>query len=226
MMTTLWRKHWMELRGIWAFTALFAILPAIAFARLADHHSGPVAPLVQNFIYVFGFFALAIFPVRFAGTGLATSKGFRPARGADPSLLFTLSLPARRRTLFFYRTGFCLLAMESLAILGLAMAAVVFAHSGGSVRMLADGLWILLLMVPLYFLDSLLSIRFDQVSITQVQIVGAGVLWFASPHLGVDPQRIAAALSRIAPIDFILFTLLVTAGLAAATVWLLNRHDY
>src|SRR5271156_5481334 len=166
MITTLWRKHWMELRAIWAFSALFAILPAIAFAQLAEHHSGPVAPLVQNFIDVFAFFALAMFPVRFAGTGLATSKGFRAPRGADPSLLFTLSLPARRRTLFFYRTGFCLLAMESLAILGLVMAAVVFAHAGGSMRVFVDGLWILLLMVPLYFLDSLLSIRFDAVSIT------------------------------------------------------------
>jgi hypothetical protein len=226
MITTLWRKHWMELRGIWAFNALFAILPAIAFARLAVHHSGPVAPLVQNFIYVFAFFALAMFPVRFAGTGLATAKGFRPSRGADPTLLFTLSLPARRRTLFFYRTGFCLLAMESLAILGLVAAAVVFAHSGGLMRVFADGLWILLLMVPLYFLDSLLSIRFDAVTITQVQVLGGTALWFASPHLGVNPQRIAAALSGIAPINFVLLTLLVAAGLAAATVRLLNRHDY
>jgi hypothetical protein len=226
MITALWRKHWMELRGIWAFNALFAILPAIAFARLAEHHSGPVAPLVQNFINAFAFFALAMFPVRFAGTGLVTSKGFRAPRGADPTLLFTLSLPARRRTLFFYRAGFCLLAMESLAILGLVMAAVVFAPSGGSMRVFADGLWILLLMVPLYFLDSLLSIRFDAVTITQVQILGAGALWFASPHLGLNPQRIAAVLSGIAPINFVLLTLLVAAGLAAATVWLLNRQDY
>ncbi len=226
MITTLWRKHWMELRGIWAFNALFAILPAIGFARLAEHHSGPVAPLVHNFIFVFAFFALAMFPVRFAGTGLATSKGFRAQRGADPSLLFTLSLPARRRTLFFYRTGFCLLAMESLAILGLVVAAVVFARSGGSMRVFADGLWILLLMVPLYFLDSLLSIRFDAVTITQFQIMGGAVLWFASARLGVNPQRIAAVLSGIAPINFVLLTLLVAAGLAAATVSLLNRHDY
>jgi hypothetical protein len=226
MITILWRKHWMELRGIWAFSALFAILPAIAFARLAEHHSGPVAPLVHNFISLFAFFALAMFPVRFAGTGLATSKGFRASRGADPSLLFTLSLPARRRTLFFYRTGFCLLAMESLAILGLVMAAIVFAPSGGSMRVLADGLWILLLMVPLYFLDSLLSVRFDAVSITQIQVLGAGAIWFASPRLGVNPQRIAALFSGIAPINFVLFTLLVAAGLAAATVRLLNRHDY
>jgi hypothetical protein len=93
-------------------------------------------------------------------------------------------------------------------------------------RVFADGLWILLLMVPLYFLDSLLSIRFDAFSITQVQVLGAGVFWFASPHLGVNPQRIAAVLSGIAPINFVLLPLLVAAGLAAATVWLLDRHDY
>ena len=226
MIATLWRKHLMELRGIWALNSLFAILPAMAFAGLSDYHSRPVAPLVQNFIFMFAFFALGMFPVRFAGTGLATSKGFRAPRGTDPSLLFTLSLPVRRRTLFFCRTGFCLLAMESLAILGLFVAAVVFAHSGGSVRVFADGLWILLLMVPLYFLDSLLSIRFDPVSITQVQILGAGALWIALPHLGMNPQKIAAVLSGIAPINFVLLTLLVAACLAAATVWLLNRHDY
>jgi hypothetical protein len=226
MMATLWRKHWMELRGIWAFNGLFAILPAIAFAGQTEHHSGPVAPLVQNFIFIFAFFALGMFPVRLAGTGLATSKGFRAPRGADPSLLFTLSLPVRRRTLFFYRTGFCLLTTEALAILGLVVAAAVFAHSGGSVRVFADGLWILLLMIPLYFPDSLLSIRFDPVSITQVQILGAGGVWIASHHLGVNPQRIAAAVSEIAPINFVLSTVLASAGLAATTVWLLNRHDY
>ena len=226
MITTLWRKYWMELRGIWAFNALFAIIPAIAFGRPVEHHSGPVAPLVQNFIYVLAFFALAIFPVRFAGTGLATARGVRAARGADPSLLFTLSLPARRRTLFFYRTGFCLLAMESLAILGLAMGAVVFTHSGGSMQVFADGLWVLLLMVPIYFLDSLLSIRFDALSITQVQAFGAMALWFASRRVGVSPQAVVAVLSGIAPINLALFTLLAAAGLAVVTVWRLDRHDY
>ncbi|MGC1871737.1 MAG: hypothetical protein WA700_12325 [Acidobacteriaceae bacterium] len=226
MIATLWRKHWMELRGIWAFNALFAILPAIGYAHLAEHHAGPVAPLVHSFISIFAVFALGMFPVRFAGTGLTTSKGFRPARGADPSLLFTLSLPARRRTLFFYRTGFSLLAMESLAILGLGMGAVVFAHSGGSMWVFADGLWILLLMVPLYFLDSLLSIRFDPVSITQVQIFGVVGLWFASHLVGMNPQRIVTVLSGIAPIPFVLAALLIAAGLAAVTVWRLDQHDY
>jgi lysylphosphatidylglycerol synthetase-like protein (DUF2156 family) len=216
----------MELRGIWAFNALFAMLPALMFARLAEHHSGPVTPLVREFIYALAFFALAMFPVRFAGTGLATSKGFRAPRGADPSLLFTLSLPVRRRTLFFYRTGFCLLAIESLAILGLVMGAVVLAPSGGLMQVFADGLWILLLMVPLYFLDSLLSIRFDAVSITQVQILGGLALWFVSSRVGVNLQRVVAVLSGIAPINLALVTLLAAAGLAGVTVWRLNRHDY
>lgn len=226
MITTLWRKHWMELRGIWAFNLLFAFIPAIVFARQVEYQPASVAPMVHNFIYAFSFFALAIFPVRFAGTGLATSKGIRPSRGADPSLLFTLSLPARRRTLFFYRTGFCLLAMESLAILGLVLGAVVFARTGGSVQVFADGLWILLLMVPLYFLDSLLSIRFDGVSITQVQTMGAFVLWFALNRAGVNPQTLAAVLSGIAFVPFVLSTLSVAACLAALTVWQLDRHDY
>jgi hypothetical protein len=216
----------MELRGIWAFNVLFAIVPAIAFARQGEHPPGAVAPLVQSFIYALSFFALAIFPVRFAGTGLATSKGVRPSRGRDPSLLFTLSLPARRRTLFFYRTGFCLLAMESLAVLGLVMGAIVFAHSGGSMQVFADGAWILVLMVPVYFFDSLLSIQFDAVSITQVQTLGAFALWFTLNRLGVNPQRVAAVLSGVAPIPFVLVTLLVAAGLATVTVWRLDRHDY
>lgn len=226
MIATLWRKHWMELRGIWAFNMIFAILPAIAFASAAERHSGPAAPLVQKFVFMFAFFALGLFPVRFAGTGLVTTKGFRPQRGADPSMLFTLSLPARRRTLFFCRTGFCLLAMESLAILGLAAAAIFFAHSGGLMRLLADGLWILLLMVPIYFFDSLLSIRFDPVSITQAQILSAGAVWFLLLHLGFTPRRMVADISGIAPMYFVLFAVLAGAGMSAATVWLLDRHDY
>ena len=226
MIATLWRKHWMELRGIWAFNVVFAILPAIAFANAAEQHSGPAASLVRKFLFVFAFFALGLFPVRFAGTGLVTSKGFRAQRGADPSMLFTLSLPARRRTLFFCRTSFSLLAMESLAIIGLAAAAIFFAHTGGLMRLFADGLWILLFMIPLYFFDSLLSIRFDPVSITQVQILSAGAVWFGLSHLGVNPRRIAAAIAGIAPVYLVLFTLLAGAGLAAATVWLLDRHDY
>ena len=226
MIATLWRKHWMELRGIWAFNVVFAILPAIAFASAAERHSGPAAPLVQRFVEVFAFFALGLFPVRFAGTGLVTSRGVRAPRGADPSMLFTLSLPARRRTLFFCRTGFCLLAMESLAILGLAVAAIFFAHTGGVMRLFADGLWVLLFMIPIYFFDSLLSIRFDPVSITQVQILRAGAVWFGLSHLGVNPRRIAAAIAGIAPMYFVLFAVLAGAGFDAATVWWLDRHDY
>lgn len=226
MITTIWRKHWLELRGILMFNAVFALLPAIGFARSAENHVGPIAPVVLEFIYLFAFFALAMFPVRFAGTGLATSQGVRPPRGTDPSLLFTLSLPVRRRTLFFYRTGFCLLAIEGLALLGLGVGALVFAHAGGAAKILADGLPILLLMVPLYLVDSLLSIRFDAVAITQVQIWGAAALWFGSSLVGIHAQQIAVALSRITPGTFVLGTLLLTAGLAILTIWRIDRHDY
>ena len=115
--------------------------------------------------------------------------------------------------------------MESLALWGIGVGAVVVARSG-SMQVFADGLWILLLMVPLYFLDSLLSIRFDAATITQVQVFSAVLLWFASLHMGVSPQRIVALLSGIAPIPFVLFALLIAAVLAAVTVWRLDRHDY
>jgi hypothetical protein len=226
MIAMLWRKYWMELNGIWAWNAIFAILPAIAFAPLTEHRSGPVGPLVQHFIYAFAFVALAMFPAPFAGTGLATFTGSRAPRGPDLSLLFTLSLPARRRTLFFYRAGFCLMAIESLVILGLEVAVGMFARVGGSRQVFDHGLWILFLMIPIYFLDCLLSIRFDAVRIMQVQILCVGWLWFVLHHSGVTPERVAAVLSGIAPIPFVLLTLFVSAGLAVTTVWRLDRRDY
>ncbi|MEJ2008636.1 MAG: hypothetical protein P8Z30_10860, partial [Acidobacteriota bacterium] len=183
---------------------------AIVLPHLPERQPVAVVPLVQAFILIFSFFALAVLPARFAGTGLATLIGIRPHRGADPSLLFTLSLPARRRTLFFYRTGFCLLAVEGAAILGLAMLAVACARLGGSMQVFTDGWRILFLMVPVYFLDSLLSIRFDAFSVTQIQILGAAGLWFVLPPVArADPLKVVAALSGIAPALFALLTLFV-----------------
>jgi hypothetical protein len=51
-------------------------------------------------------------------------------------------------------------------------------------------------------------------------------LWFALHRVGVNPQAVVAVFSRIAPLYLALFSLLVAAGLAAVTIWRLNRHDY
>jgi hypothetical protein len=227
MIATLWRKHWMELRGKWALSIAIAAVPAIIFARVAELQRGPAAPLVEGFNFLFIGFVLGVLPARFTGTGLTTDPGIRLHRGADPSLAFTLSLPVRRRTLFFYRTGFCLLAIETAVMLGLVMGAAAFARLGDSTQVFTDGLRVLLLLVPLYFLDSLLSLRFDAVSVMQVQILGAVGLWFVLlPLAGVKQQMMVTTLSRIAPVPFALLTLLIAAGLAAVTVWRLDRHDY
>ena len=227
MITTLWRKHWMELRSTWALNMAMLSFVAIVLPHLPVRQPVAVAPLVQTYIVIFAFFALAVLPARFAGTGLATSAGIRPHRGADPSLLFTLSLPARRRTLFFYRTGFCLLAIETAAVLALAMLAVACAPLGGSMQVFADGLPILFLSVPVYFLDSLLLIRFDAFSVMQIQIFGAAGLWFVLPPVArVDPQKVVAALSGMAPLSLAMSAILIAAGLAILTVWKLDRQDF
>lgn len=227
MITMLWKKHWMELRSIWALSIAFAAVPAIVVAREAEMSLVPAAHLIRGFMFFFAGLMLALLPSRFAGTGLATAMGIRPPRGTDQSLFFTLSLPVRRRALFFYRTGFCLMAMETSAMLGLVMGAAVFAHSGGSMQVFTDGLPILLLMLPLYFFTSLLSIRFDAVSTMQIYLLCVVGTWFVLlPLAGVNQQTILAALYSIAPLSLALSALLIAAGLAILTVWRLDRQDY
>ena len=93
-------------------------------------------------------------------------------------------------------------------------------------QVFTDGWRILFFAVPLYFPDSLLSIRFDPITTMQIQIWGAIGLWFALPFVGVKRQMILAMLSGIAPVPFALLALLIAAGLAAVTVWRLDRQDY
>ena len=117
--------------------------------------------------------------------------------------------------------------METAAVLGLLMGAVVFAHSGGSTQVFTDGLPVLLLMPPLYFFNCLLSIRFDTVSTMQIYILCVVGIWFVLlPLTGVNQQTILAALSGIAPLSLALSALLIAAGFAILTVWKLDHQDF
>lgn len=219
MIAMLRQKHWMELRGLWVFAVIATALPA---TMLRATHPGHTTLLAQLLLGLFAFLMLVI-SVRFAGTGLATSKGIIVQRGPDPSLLFTLSLPLRRRTLFFYRAAFALSVLETAAALGLVIDTAVFVHFGGSWQVFGNGLWVLLAMVPVYFLDCLLSIRFSEASIVFIYV---GCMVLALPLFGMRVQKIGAALQGLQTIPFALLALLIAAGLAAVTVWRLDRQDY
>jgi hypothetical protein len=228
MIAAILRKHWMELSRRWAFVTAFALLPGIAVAvagpaTQASHH-----PNVFNFVVFFTFLVLAFFPSRFGGTGLATSMGARPQGGADPSLLFTLSLPVRRRRLFFYRSLSGLLAMETSAATAWAIDCLLLVHAGASWHALVSLLWVLPVLVPFYFLDSLLLIWFSEMTTMQVQGVTLVSLWLALHWLlGVRFEKMAeTALHHFTPLPIALAMCLLSVAFAAATVWRLDWQSY
>jgi hypothetical protein len=228
MIAAILRKHWMELWRRWAFVAAFALLPGIAMAMAAPGTQGSHHPNVFDFLAFFAFLVLAFFPSRFGGTGLTTSMGARPQGGADPSRLFTLSLPVRRSTLFFYRSVSGLLGMETAAAAAWAIDCLLLVHMGASWDALVPALWVLPALVPLYFLDSLLLIRFSEVTTMQVQGITLMILWFALHSLlGVRFVEMAeAALHHFAPLPVALAMCLLSVGFAATAVWRLDRQNF
>lgn len=222
MNTTLLRKHWMELRGLWIFAIFATALPAILLTSI---HSGHTAIPTQPFIFMFALIMVVI-PPRFAGTGLGTSRGIIVQRGEDPSIFFTLSLPASRRTLFFYRAAFALCVLEVAASLGLLVGSAVFVHIGGSWQVVSQCFWVLLGVVPVYFLDCLLSIRIKEANIVFAHFGFVLALGFLLPMLGMNIFTFPATLSGVPLFPFALVALVLAAMLAAATVWALDRQDY
>jgi hypothetical protein len=226
MIATLWRKHWMELRGLWLFALVFIEFPALYFAHQAQAHPGHAPPPPQGFLFLFSIMVLGVFPPRFAGTGLSTSQGLRPNQRTDPSLLFTLSLPLRRRTLFFSRAAFGLVVLEVAAALGLIVAAGLFVHLGGSWKIVRNGLWILLFMLPIHSMDSLLATRFTEATTMQIHFGYFFALLLIPRLLGVNTQTVLTALSGVSPLALALSALLITVGLAIITIWKLDRQDF
>jgi hypothetical protein len=232
MIATMWWKHWMELRGSVFLTTAVGILPCVLFVfQVAIHPAAPRASLEG----LFGLVAvlLTVFsPARLAGTGVRTAGGTRPQRTTDPSLPFTLSLPVRRRTLLFYRASFGLLALEAGTVLALLINALVFGSFVSAIdpwRAFTYGLWIMLAMVPLYFLDAFLSIWFTEVAVLEIQafcIGGAVVLFGLADRLPGVFITLFHHLTLRAALPALLGAIVVSAGLAAATVWTLDRQDF
>ena len=59
MMIMLWRKHWMELRGLWLFAAVMAGLPALL---LRVNHVAYAPKLANVFIATFAIFGSSSSP--------------------------------------------------------------------------------------------------------------------------------------------------------------------
>lgn len=228
MIAAIWKAHWMEFRKLWLFLTAFGLLPGIvAVAMASPAPRGARDPDVASFLFLFAFFAVAIFPARFAGTGLTTSKGGIAACGATPSLLFTLSLPVRRRALFFYRSVSGLLAMETAAAVAWIIDCLLLVYRGASWHALAPALWALPALVPLYFLSSLLLIRFSEITAMQIQLLSILILMFGLRWLGVTFNRMAdIALHRLTPLPVALSVCLLSAVFVATTVWRLDRQSY
>lgn len=223
MTSAILRKHWMELWRRWLFVTVFGLLPGIAAALSQRSHHVNVA----GFLVLFTFFVLAFFPTGFGGTGLTASMSARPQRGTDPSLLFTLSLPVRRRGLFFYRSISGLLAMETAAAAAWAITGLLVGRVGVSWHALLPALWVLPVLVPFYFLDSLLLIRFSEITTMQIQGITLMILCFGLTRLGVPLGEMGEnALHHLTLLPVALAVCLLSAALAATTVWRLDRQNY
>ena len=83
MITMLWKKHWMELRSIWALSTAFAVVPAIVVAREAEMSRGPAAHLIQGFMFIFAGFMLHFF--LHALPALASQRRWASAHHAGPT---------------------------------------------------------------------------------------------------------------------------------------------
>jgi hypothetical protein len=226
MITAIWKTHCMELWRRWAFLTAFGLVPGIAAVAFLATGQGSHHPDVSSFLFLFAFFAVVMFPPRFGGTGLTTSQGGVAACAAGPSLLFTLSLPTRRRALFFYRSVSGLLAMETAAAVAWAIDCLLLVYLGASWHALVPALWVLPTLVPLYFLDSLFLIRFSEMTTMQIQALSLVILVFALRWLGVPFGKMAGiALHHFISLPVAL-AMCLSAVFAATTVWRLDRQSY
>jgi hypothetical protein len=225
MIDALLRKHGRELRSRWLFMAAVGLAPGILTALDLSSRSGSHGADSISFLAIFGLMVLAVFPARAAGTGVCASIGTRPQRGTDPSLLFTLSLPVRRRSLFFWRTTSGILAMESAALVALGIDGILLERLGVPWRTLTPALWLLPVLLLFYFLDALLFTWFSELTTMQIQLVGFVILWFALRRAGAL-DKITVALRHFSPLSVLLPVCVLSLALAAATVWRLDRQNY
>jgi hypothetical protein len=229
MIAAIAQKHWMELRGRWLFATAIAVLLG-TFLIFEDRHA--IFPKHWPLsLCLFAFVLVIAFPSRFAATGVTTSIGTWPCHATDPSILFTLSLPLPRRTLLRYRAASGLFAMGTALVVALLVNAVVLKSLGFAItpwQVLTYGLWILVLLVPLYFLDTLLSIWFSEGTITQIQAVAIALLVPVLLWMGLlgPAMKIMAVFHHATLIPAALAACVIAAGLSAATVWALDRQEY
>jgi hypothetical protein len=232
MIATLWRKHWIELRGRWLWLTAVATLPGIVGVVEAVGHQRPLRGTADGLFGTVALILVALLPAQFAGTGVTTAMGRRPQRATDPSLLFTLSLPVRRRMFLLYRASFGLLALATAAALALVINALVFPPVLSAVapwQALTYGLWILLALLPLYFLDTLLSIRFTEIAVMQIQAFCIAGMVVALDLAGLLPRIYVTAFHHLtlhAIVPPAIGACLISAALAALTVWSLERQDF
>ncbi len=238
MIAAIWRKHWMELWKRLVFFTAAELLAGIASSveLTAFHGHGPrqahalLLAFLLGFLAMFSAIAIVVFPGQLGGTGLNTTRGLHTQTGPDPSLLFTLSLPIRRRVLFLYRSAFGLLAIEAAVAVALGIDCLLLAHSGVPWHMLVPALWVLPALAPFYFLDSFLLMWFSEGTIVVIQalvvallIVALALLYRVYFHAG---KMAGIALGHFAPLLGVLAACLLSTAFAATTVWCLDRRNY
>lgn len=225
MIAAILRKHWMELRSRWLFMTAIGVIPGVLTALNLSSRSRSLGPGSMSFLALFSLLILAVFPARSAGTGVSASIGMRPQRKGHPSLLFTLSLPIRRRNLFFWRAAFGILVMESAAVVSLGIDGLILGRLGVPWHALTPALWLLPVIVLFYFLDALLFTWFSELTTMQIQLCGFVILWFALRWTGAL-DKMAVALHHLTPLPVVLPVCVISLAFAATAVWRLDQRSY
>jgi hypothetical protein len=156
----LWYKAWLETR--WR---MLAPLGMMVFVLAQSHAQGSLELRPGRMLDGIAVFWL-IAPIMLAGTGVKTESTYRPMKGLNDSIYFTLSLPVSRVRLLAVRAGVGLAEICMILVTIVAVAGVFFPElrtQTSPTDVLKYAFTALACSLLFYGLSALLSAYFDQV---------------------------------------------------------------
>ena len=127
----LWYKAWRETR-----LRVLLMFAVVIFILFQVHQHVPLNR--QNWASLQLQFMWMIIPLSLAGSGVRAEAPFRPVKGLQGSMYFTLSLPVNRLRLLYVRSAVGLLEAAGLVAIGCCLAVLAFPGLREQITM-ADG---------------------------------------------------------------------------------------